>query len=546
VEDSVVTFTDSDVVGNHAQQSGGGLANVATRQQQDVLRIAAVESAPGSGSDVTVTGSTFSHNIADANGGAIYSTDSQSDEQTQLTRTAGTATLSVVNSTITDNAAGGRTEGTGLGGGIQSSGSLELISDTIASNANGTPALPGSNLTVFDDTTAQNTIVANGSGSYGPEDNCFGSITSHGNNLDSGDTCGFDGSGDKHDTDPKLAQLRDNGGPTPTRALRDGSPAIDAGNNSAGPGTDQRGGHRPLPAGSPGAVRDIGAYEAYSLADLSIEAKGAAATVTAGQPLTYTIVARNDGPDKINGVTVSDPVPAGTTLVSATTNKPGAGCDGTVTCNLGTLDVKEVVQVTVVVTPADAGTVSNTATISAAGITETAPGNDGKSASTTVNAAPAPQQQQQQQIPQQQTPQDNTPVTPQTPRDKSIELNIKAPKEVDLDTFFNGITVSADCGDEECLRKFREHAAINTGATHIAGFNLTIERTSLGFKSRKTQVKLKPCVSGSKNGKAHKRCVANLRKAAGKAVPFRVKVVVAAVDHSGNHLAKKAFIKVVK
>jgi hypothetical protein len=106
--------------------------------------------------------------------------------------------------------------------------------------------------------------------------------------------------------------------------------------------------------------------------------------------------------------------------------------------------------------------------------------------------------------------------------------------------------VSADCGDEECLRKFREHAAVNTGATHIAGFNLTIERTSLGFKSKKTKVKLKPCISGSQNGRAHKRCVENLRKATEKAVPFRVKVVVSAVDHSGNHLAKKAFIKVVK
>ena len=309
------------------------------------------------------------------------------------------------------------------------------------------------------------------------------------------------------------------------------------GTNDAGPATDQRGGHRPPDAGSPGSVRDIGAYEAYSLGDLSIEAKGAAATITAGQPLTYTVVARNDGNDKINGVTVSDPLPGGTSLVSATTDKDGATCDRTVVCSLGTLGVNEVVRITIVVTPASAGSLTNTATISAAGITDPVPGNESKSASTTVNAAPVVV------IPPQQTPADNT---PDTPRDKSIELNIKVPKEVDLDTFFNGITVSADCGDEECLRKFREHAAVNTGATHIAGFNLTIERTSLGFKSTKTKVKLKPCVSGSQNGRAHKRCVRNLRKATEKAVPFRVKVVVSAVDHAGNHLAKKAYIKVVK
>lgn len=63
---------------------------------------------------------------------------------------------------------------------------------------------------------------------------------------------------DTLDTDPPLAPLADNGGPTQTLALGSESPAIDAGNNVAGLTTDQRG------AGFPrvvGVQADIGACE---------------------------------------------------------------------------------------------------------------------------------------------------------------------------------------------------------------------------------------------------------------------------------------------
>lgn len=56
--------------------------------------------------------------------------------------------------------------------------------------------------------------------------------------------------------DPLLGALADNGGPTQTRALNVGSPAIDAGNNAACPTADQRGIIRPQGGGC-----DIGAYE---------------------------------------------------------------------------------------------------------------------------------------------------------------------------------------------------------------------------------------------------------------------------------------------
>jgi hypothetical protein len=57
-------------------------------------------------------------------------------------------------------------------------------------------------------------------------------------------------------TDPKLGPLADNGGPTLTIALLPGSPAIDAGNTSLAPATDQRGFPRPA-----GLAADIGAFE---------------------------------------------------------------------------------------------------------------------------------------------------------------------------------------------------------------------------------------------------------------------------------------------
>ena len=91
-----------------------------------------------------------------------------------------------------------------------------------------------------------NTIVANNS--------CEGPIFSLGNNLETGDTCGFILGGDLIDvTDAGLLDIGDNGGPTWTCALDGISPAIDAGNSNSVT-TDQRLFPRD-------ASVDIGAYE---------------------------------------------------------------------------------------------------------------------------------------------------------------------------------------------------------------------------------------------------------------------------------------------
>jgi hypothetical protein len=112
--------------------------------------------------------------------------------------------------------------------------------------------------------TLRNSIVANNfSGG-----NCFpyGQMTSDGYNLSSDGTCNFNGTGDLNNTDLKLGQLGNHGGPTQTIPLLSGSPAIDAGNQGGctdGKGhllkTDQRG--RPRPDKEDTGGCDMGAYE---------------------------------------------------------------------------------------------------------------------------------------------------------------------------------------------------------------------------------------------------------------------------------------------
>jgi len=110
--------------------------------------------------------------------------------------------------------------------------------------------------------TLTNTIIANNPNGG----DCLASspITSMGHNLDSDDSCGLTSAGDLSNiADPKLGPLQLNGGPTLTHALLEGSPAIDAGDNSVledplNLTTDQRGAGFPRRAGD---HVDIGSFE---------------------------------------------------------------------------------------------------------------------------------------------------------------------------------------------------------------------------------------------------------------------------------------------
>ena len=97
-------------------------------------------------------------------------------------------------------------------------------------------------------------------------------------------------------------------------------------------------------------------------ADLFLTMSDSPDPVTAGTNLTYTITVTNNGPSDATGVTVSDPLPAGVSFVSA--NPTQGSCSGTttVTCDLGDLPNGASAVITIVVQPAAAGPLSNTAT----------------------------------------------------------------------------------------------------------------------------------------------------------------------------------------
>nr|MBC8447967.1 VCBS repeat-containing protein [Chloroflexota bacterium] len=96
------------------------------------------------------------------------------------------------------------------------------------------------------------------------ENQCWGEVTTGGYNLLHGGTC-FTLGGTDISGDPELGPLRDNGGPTLTRALSTAdSPAVEAGPFEADCAveTDQRGKTRPFDSPGGGGVRcDIGAVE---------------------------------------------------------------------------------------------------------------------------------------------------------------------------------------------------------------------------------------------------------------------------------------------
>lgn len=155
--------------------------------------------------------------------------------------------VTLVNSTISNNTAGS-------GGGIHNGGTLTVLNSTISANFGGGIGFS------LGSTTLGNTIVA---GNFdGPD--CRG-FTSLGYNLIGDITdCTFTPvTGDIVNADPLIGPLTNNGGPTDTHALLQGSPAIDGGNPTGC--TDQDG--NPLATDQRGIVRpqgdtcDIGAFE---------------------------------------------------------------------------------------------------------------------------------------------------------------------------------------------------------------------------------------------------------------------------------------------
>jgi uncharacterized repeat protein (TIGR01451 family) len=172
-----------------------------------------------------------------------------------------------------------------------------------------------------------------------------------------------------------------------------GSPAIDSADSGVSnqPSSDVEGHIRLDDPGTPNTglgprpYDDRGAYEyGSSVSDLSLTKSASPDPVLAGQTLTYTLTAANAGPSSATGVSLTDTLPAGVTYQSATPSQGSCTqASGTVSCSLGTLDASGQATVQIEVTPQSAGSLTNSAQVSAEQV-DPSSANNSAIATTTV------------------------------------------------------------------------------------------------------------------------------------------------------------------
>ena len=182
---------------------------------------------------LTVENSTFSGNFVSgpsfgSGGGAIA--------------VNGSAATTLTHVTITGNRAEGGARGGGIAGPrFEGIGAASFVPVTVVNSI-----VAGNTSDVSEDERAAAAVRA---------DDCDFPVGTLGGNLEGSETCGFRGAGDKQNTDPKLAALAANGGPTKTHALAADSPAVNMAGAAKCVATDQRGMPRVASA------CDSGAYE---------------------------------------------------------------------------------------------------------------------------------------------------------------------------------------------------------------------------------------------------------------------------------------------
>ncbi|MEM7751983.1 MAG: choice-of-anchor Q domain-containing protein [Pseudomonadota bacterium] len=209
----------NSTVANNMSNSGGGLASFTDLTGPNVGQI---------------TNSTFYGNQSSGGGGAVLSFSGK---------------VTVSNSTVTQNTAS-------FGGGISSAGnantSFVLQSSIVAKNT-ATTAGAGNDVSGTSLSGTTSSFVSGGNNLIG--DGQFVGVTFFNPTNNTNDIVGTT----TNKVDPLLGPFADNGGPTQTLLLREGSPAIDAGANPLSLVNDQRGTGFTR---QEGAQTDIGAVEA--------------------------------------------------------------------------------------------------------------------------------------------------------------------------------------------------------------------------------------------------------------------------------------------
>jgi CSLREA domain-containing protein len=239
------TIEECTIAGNTAN-NGGGVASLKSTLGTAVLIIR----------HSTLSGNTASGGL----GGGVYN---------EANISGATADVSLTNNTLSGNSATSAGFLGGAGGAIYNFGSfsgvVHMSVQDCTITGNNAPSAGGIYNRVFSGSAflnLQNTILK--TGTIGANFiNADGVINSLGHNLSSDEAGGLGGtgpggyltgSGDIRNTNPLLGPLQDNGGPTFTHALLNGSPAINAAENASETSLDQRGYLRV-------GTNDIGAFE---------------------------------------------------------------------------------------------------------------------------------------------------------------------------------------------------------------------------------------------------------------------------------------------
>lgn len=228
-DSSTLHLNRSTISGNSALAGGGIYINDSGTLNIDASTISgntAVTNGAGvfngTSGTINATSDTIDGNAAGGNGGGIYNT----------------ATITITNSTVSGNMAA-------KGGGIYNNFTATMNNNIVALNSavDGNDLLGRGSLGIA--FTGTYNLIGNADGSEG--------VSSGTNQVGSTET----------PIDARLGPLQDNGGPTFTRAIAYGSPAIDQGNSSSII-SDQTGRPRPydvLSISNAGNGADIGAFE---------------------------------------------------------------------------------------------------------------------------------------------------------------------------------------------------------------------------------------------------------------------------------------------
>jgi hypothetical protein len=237
-------INNSTLSGNSAGGSGGGIGIYALGFSSRVT--------------LTINNSTLNGNSASAAGGISNTADGH-----------GGTTLAINNSTLSGNSASGYGGGI-VNVGVQASATLTINNSTLSGNsASAAGGIYNADNNGGATLTIGNSILKTGASGENIVTN-FGTVISNGYNLSNDNGGGFlTGMGDQINTDPMLGPLQDNGGPTFTHELLNGSPAIDAGDPNFNPNSfnppmvyDQRGtGFNRVANGR----IDIGAFEVQAV-----------------------------------------------------------------------------------------------------------------------------------------------------------------------------------------------------------------------------------------------------------------------------------------